>query len=68
MSDEHGERLERLEVDLASTESVLRDVLAFLSDARNLTVEGIAAREVLVQEIEAIEQDLEAVKQEHMLD
>lgn len=59
---------ERLEAELEAVESVLRDVLAFLSDARNLTIEGIAAREVLLKEIEAIEQDLEAVKQEHRLD
>jgi hypothetical protein len=39
MSNERGERLE---ADLASAKSVLRDVLAFLSDARNLTIEGIA--------------------------
>jgi hypothetical protein len=70
MKDEKSMRSdpERLEAEMAPAESVLRDVLAFLGDARNLTIEGIAAREVLVQEIEAVEQDLEAVKREHMLD
>lgn len=70
MKDEKSTRTdpERLEAEVASAESVLRDVLAYLSDARNLTIEGIAAQEVLVQEIEAIERDLGAVKREHRLD
>jgi hypothetical protein len=40
----------------------------FISDDRHLTGEGIAARDVLLGEIEAIEQDLEAIRQEHGLD
>jgi hypothetical protein len=38
------------------------------NDDLHLTDQGIAAREVLMEEIEAIEQDLEAIKQEHGLD
>jgi len=68
MSNEHAERLERLKADVESKESVLRDALAFLMDDRNLTVEGIAARERLLREIAEIERDTEAVKQEHRLD
>jgi hypothetical protein len=39
----------------------LRDTLDFLNDDRHLTDKGIAEPEVLRKEIEAIEQDLEAV-------
>jgi hypothetical protein len=38
------------------------------NDDRHLTDQGIAAREALLEEIEAIEQDLEAIRQEHGLD
>jgi hypothetical protein len=37
-------------------------------DDRNLTDKGIAARVLLLGAIEAIEQDLEAVRQEHRPD
>ena len=46
----------------------MRDTLDFLNDDRHLTDKGIAEREVLRKEIEAIEQDLEAVRQEHRSD
>ena len=59
------ERRERLEAELESAERVLRDILGFLSDDRNLTGEGIATREDLLGELEAIELDLEAIRQEH---
>ena len=45
----------------------LRDALDFLGDDRHLTDEGIAVREVLLREIEEIERDREAVRQEHRL-
>jgi ribulose 1,5-bisphosphate carboxylase large subunit-like protein len=67
LSYEHGERRERLEADLEAVERTLRGALDFISDDRNLTDEGLAAREVLLEEIEAIEQDPEAVRQEHRL-
>ena len=38
------------------------------NDDLHLTDQGIAVRESLMEEIEAIEQDLEAIKQEHRLD
>jgi hypothetical protein len=38
------------------------------NDDLHLTDQGIAAREALMEEIEAIEQYLEAIKQEHGLD
>jgi hypothetical protein len=38
------------------------------NDDLHVTDQGIAAREALMEEIEAIEQDLEAIKQEHGLD
>ena len=38
------------------------------NDDLHLTDQGIAAREALMEEIEAIEQNLEAIKQEHGLD
>jgi translation initiation factor 2B subunit (eIF-2B alpha/beta/delta family) len=56
--------LERLE----STRRSLQNALEFIKDDRNLTDDGMAAREVLREEIEAIERDLEAIRQEHGLD
>jgi hypothetical protein len=38
------------------------------NDNLHLTDQEIAAREALMEEIEAIEQNLEAIKQEHGLD
>ena len=61
MSESNAELLERLE----ATQRTLRNALHFINDDRHLTDEGIAAREVLLGEIEAIEQDLEAISQEH---
>jgi hypothetical protein len=46
---------------LYTTERTLRAALDFLSDDRNLTDKGIAAREVLLE-------DMEAIEQEHRLD
>jgi hypothetical protein len=45
----------------------MHNVLEFINDDRHLTDQGIAAREALLREIEAIEQDLEAIRQEHRL-
>ena len=64
MSESYAELLEGLE----STKRTLRGALEFINDDRHLTEEGIAAREALLGEIEAIEQDLEAIRQEHGLD
>jgi hypothetical protein len=64
MSEAYGELLERLE----STKRTLRNALDFINDDRHLTDQGIAAREALLEEIEAIERDLEAIRQEHGLD
>ena len=63
MSESYAELLERLE----ATKRSLRGALKFINDNRHLTDEGIAAREALLREIEAIEQDLEAIRQEHGL-
>jgi hypothetical protein len=57
----------KLEADLEATRRSLRDALDFLSDDRHLTDKGIAARESLLRELEEIERDLEAVRQEHRL-
>jgi hypothetical protein len=64
MSESYAELLERLE----STKRTLHNALEFINDDRYLTDEGIAAREALLGEIEAIEQDLEAIRQEHGLE
>jgi hypothetical protein len=64
MSESYAELLERLE----STKRSLRGALKFIKDDRHLTEEGIAAREALLGEIEAIEHDLEAIRQEHGLE
>ena len=63
MSKSYAELLERLE----STKRSLRGALKFIRDDRHLTDEGIAAREALLEEIEAVEHDLEAIRQEHGL-
>ncbi|HSK85694.1 MAG TPA: hypothetical protein VK902_20150 [Rubrobacter sp.] len=51
MSESYVELLERLE----STKRTVRNALEFVNDDRHLTDEGIAAREALLGEIEAIE-------------
>jgi hypothetical protein len=61
MSESYAELLERLE----ATKRSLQNALEFINDDRHLTDEGIAAREALLVEIEAIEQDLEASRPEH---
>jgi hypothetical protein len=61
MSESYAELLERLE----ATKRSLQNALEFIKDDRHLTDEGIAAREVLLEEIEAIEHDLEAIRQEY---
>jgi hypothetical protein len=60
-----GDNRSKLEADLEATRRSLRDALDFLSDDRHLTDKGRAAREDLLREIETIEQDLEAIRQEH---
>ncbi len=64
MSESYAELLERLE----ATKRALQNALEFIKDDRNLSDERIAAPEALLGEIEAIEQDLEAIRQEHGLD
>jgi hypothetical protein len=62
MSEEtYAELVERLE----ATKRTLHNALEFINDDRHLTEEGIAARKALLGEIEAIDQDLEAIRQEH---
>jgi hypothetical protein len=64
MSESYAELLERL----GATKRTLGNALEFINDDRHLTNQGMAARKVLLEEIEAIEQDLEAIRQEHGLD
>jgi hypothetical protein len=45
----------------------LRGALDFINGDCYLTDEGITAREALLEEIEAVEHDLEAIRQEHGL-
>jgi len=72
--DEHGnrgerlERLERLAAELESAERVLREALDFIGDDQHLTDRGIAEREELLADLEAIERGVEAVRQEHRVD
>ena len=63
MSESYAELLERLE----STKRTVHSALEFINADRRLTDQGIAAREALLGEIEAIEQDLEAIRQAHGL-
>ena len=55
----------KLEAELEAVERSLRDALEFLSDDHNLTEKGKAARERLLGELEEIERDREAVRQEY---
>ncbi len=59
------DRRAKLEAELESVERDLRDALEFIDDDRNLTDEGIAAREVLRAEIEEIKGNMRAIRQEH---
>jgi predicted nucleic acid-binding Zn-ribbon protein len=63
-----GDDRSKLEAELETARRSLRDALDFLSDDRHLTDKGRAAREGLLREIETIEQDLEAIRQEHRRD
>jgi hypothetical protein len=63
MSESYAELLERLE----TTKQTLQKALDFINDDHHLTDEGIVAREALLEELEGIERDLEAIKQEHGL-
>ena len=64
MSESYAELLERLEV----AERALRNAPDFLSNESHLTDKETAARETLLEEIERIRQDLEAIRQEHGLE
>jgi hypothetical protein len=64
MSESYAELLKRLE----ATKRTLHNTLEFINDYRHLTDEGIAAREALLGETEAVEHDLEAIRQEHELE
>ena len=50
-----------------SARRTLRGALDFINNDCYLTDEGITAREALLEEIEAVEHDLEAIRQEHGL-
>jgi septation ring formation regulator EzrA len=63
MSESYAELLERLE----TTKQTLQKALDFINDDHHLTDEGIVAQEALLEELEGIERDLEAIKQEHGL-
>ena len=60
-----GDSRAKLEAELEALRRSLRDALDFLSDDRHLTDKGKGARESLLRELEEIERDLEAVRQEH---
>jgi hypothetical protein len=66
MMDE--EKRAKLEAELESVEQTLRDALDFINDDSHLTNKGLASREALRREIEEIEKDTEAIRQEHRLD
>jgi hypothetical protein len=52
---------------LEATKRSLRNALDFVDENHHLLDEGIVAREALIGELEEIEQDLEAIRQEHGL-
>jgi uncharacterized protein YjbJ (UPF0337 family) len=61
------ERRAMLEAELEDIEGKVQDALAFINDDRHLTDEGLAAREGLRGQLEAIRQNLEVIRQEHVL-
>jgi len=58
----------KLEAELESAERLVRDALGFINHDENLTPKGVAEREVLRKDLEAIALDFEAARQEHKLD
>jgi hypothetical protein len=66
MDEKRRERIAKLEADIESAESVLSDVLEFLSDDLHLTDKGKALRADLWREIAKSARDVEAIRQEHM--
>ena len=55
----------KLEAEIEAVRRSLRDALDFLGDDRHLTDKGKVARSSLLRDLEEIERDLEAVRQEH---
>jgi hypothetical protein len=55
-------------LELHDVSRELRNIEGFIDDDRNLTDQGIAAREDLRRDIEEIDRDADAVWQEHWLD
>jgi len=55
----------KVEARLESAGRTLRDALDAINNDSNLTPEGMAKREALRRDLDAIERDLEAVRQEH---
>ena len=65
MDEEKHAKLEKLRAELERKRQLFREAMDFLNDDSKLTAEGIAAREVLRRDLEEIERDAEAVRQEH---
>ena len=68
MDEQRRAKLQAMREELERKQQVLRDAMDFLNDDRHLTAEGIRMRESLYREMEEIEKDTEAVRQEHELD
>ena len=68
MDEQRRARIEKLRAELESAQHVLRNAMDYINDDRNLTAKGMRMREALRREMEEIEKDTEAVRQEHKLD
>jgi hypothetical protein len=68
MDEEKRAKIEELRAALERKRHLVREAMDYINDDRNLTVEGIRLREALWREMEEIEKDTEAVRQEHRPD
>ena len=68
MDEDQRAKLERLRAELERKEHLIREAMDLINDDRNITVEGLRLREALRREMEEIEKNTEARRQEHRLD
>ncbi len=68
MDEEKRAKIEKIRAASERKGQLIRKAMAYINDDRNLTAEGMRLREALRREMEEIEKDTEAVRQEHRLD
>ena len=68
MDEEKRAKIEKLREELQRKSHLIREAMDRINDDRNITVEGMRLREALWREMEEIDGDQEAVRQEHSED